>query len=305
MKIESDVLAEYKNGNTNVVIRKDGTREISTEDDEFDFEYPCNIDLKCTNKCLVGNCAFCHEASSPYGLEAPFENFEFLKSFNVNAEIALGGGQLTSYSRLDDLLELIKDCKLICNATFHDKEITNDFDRIKKYQENGLLHGIGVSLHNPSDELAYCINNLDNVVIHVINGIFTEDHLKWIKEKIENPKLLILAYKHFRKGNDYYDVMSNTVNKNQKWLYNILPRLVHEVNVVSFDNAGINQLNVKRLLSEEEWNEFYQGDEGTMSMYIDAVNGEFAVNSTSTERFKMTNNIRDMFAVVKEHKKPY
>ena len=116
---------------------------------------------------------------------------------------------------------------------------------------------------------------------------------------------MILAYKHFRKGNDYYDVMSNTVNKNQKWLYNILPRLVHEVNVVSFDNAGINQLNVKRLLSEEEWNEFYQGDEGTMSMYIDAVNGEFAVNSTSTERFKMTNNIRDMFAVVKEHKKPY
>lgn len=211
-----------------------------------------------------------------------------------------GGGQLTSYSHLDELLQLIKDCELLANATFHDKEIINDFDRIKKYQEDGLLHGIGVSLHNPSDKLAECINSLDNVVIHIINGIFTEEHLNWIKANIKNPKLLILAYKHFRKGNDYYDVMSKTVDKNQEWLYNRLPRLIHEMNVVSFDNAAINQLDVKRLLTDEEYEEFYQGDETVGSFYVDAVNGVFAPNSVHTSRETIMHDIHDMFMRAKE-----
>ncbi len=300
MKMNEEILYQYTNGNSLVTIKTNGTREIETQDDDFAFHYPLNIDLKVTNKCLVGNCAFCHEASSPTGLEAPFKNFEFLKSWKTNGEVALGGGQLTSYDKLDELLQLIKDCKLIANATFHDKEILNDFDRIKKYQEDGLLHGIGVSLHNPSDKLAEYINSLDNVVIHIINGIFTENHLNWIKENIKKPKLLILAYKHFRKGNDYYDVMNKTVDKNQKWLYDRLPRLIHEMYVVSFDNAAIEQLDVKRLLTDKEFEEFYQGDETVGSFYVDAVNGLFAPNSTHTSREPIMDDIHDMFMRAKE-----
>ena len=294
------VLSKYQNGNATVTLYNDGTRIIETEDNEFNFDYPCNIDLKVTNKCIVGNCPFCHENSTPHGLAAPLENFEFLKTWKGNAEISLGGGQLTSYNRLNELLMLIKECGLITNATFHDKEITSYFDRIKKYQEDRLIYGIGVSLHNPSDELAECINNLDNVVIHVINGIFTENQLNWIKKNIKNPKILILAYKHFRRGNDYYDVMNNTINKNQRWLYDRLSDLVHEVNVVSFDNAAIEQLNVKRLLSDDEFDKFYQGDEGTLSMYIDAVNKKFAKNSVSEVRYDLMDDIKDMFSIFKK-----
>jgi len=51
--------------------------------------------------------------------------------------------------------------------------------------------------------------------------------------------------------------------------------------VASFDNLAIEQLDVRRLLSDEEWNEFYGGDDGTFSFYINLVSGYFAKNSLS------------------------
>ena len=69
--------------------------------------------------------------------------------------------------------------------------------------------------------------------------------------------------------------------------------------VVSFDNLAIKQLNPKRLMSDEQWNQFYLGDDGKFSMYIDLVNQEFAKSSVSIERYPITADIRDMFNKVK------
>ena len=54
--------------------------------------------------------------------------------------------------------------------------------------------------------------------------------------------------------------------------------------LVSFDNLAIEQLNIKRFFTEEGWNMFYQGDDFSLSMYIDAVEQKFAPTSRSSER---------------------
>ena len=73
--------------------------------------------------------------------------------------------------------------------------------------------------------------------------------------------------------------------------------------VISFDNLALKQLDVKNNLTEEQWKEFYQGDDGTMTMYVDGVKQEFAKTSTSPTRYNLLNNIDDMFKVIKEEQK--
>ena len=72
--------------------------------------------------------------------------------------------------------------------------------------------------------------------------------------------------------------------------------------VLSFDNLAIKQLDVKSLLTEEEWNKFYMGDDGTHTMYIDLVKNKYAQSSTSEERFDLLENINEMFLDIREKK---
>lgn len=292
------ILYEYDNGNTHVVIESDGTRTITIDDDEFEFALPCNADIKITNCCPVG-CPWCHEKSVPEGKHAPLENFKFLETWGIGKECALGGGSITTYPYLDELLHYIKDCKLIANTTVHQSELINNFDRIKKYQEEGLIHGIGISLQHPSQKLADCINQLDNCVIHVINGLFTKEEYLWILKNIQHPKILILGMKNFGRSIDW--LKNNDVSKQQEWLYNDLKMVCNMMDVVSFDNLSLQQLEVRRLLTDEEWNLFYQGDEGANNMYVDAVEGKFAQNSTSTIRYDLMDNVKDMFDIIKKN----
>ena len=41
-------------------------------------------------------------------------------------------------------------------------------------------------------------------------------------------------------------------------------------------------------MDESTWKQFYMGDDGKFTMYIDTVNCEYAVSSTSTNRYKYT-----------------
>ena len=69
--------------------------------------------------------------------------------------------------------------------------------------------------------------------------------------------------------------------------------------VVSFDNLAIDQLKLRRIFSNKDWNEFYMGDDGQFTMYIDLVEEKYALSSTSIERFEIMDDIVDMFNVVK------
>jgi hypothetical protein len=77
---------------------------------------------------------------------------------------------------------------------------------------------------------------------------------------------------------------------------------------VCFDNLAIEQLDVKKILfnnNEDGWNQFYMGDDGTHTMYIDAVAGKYAKNSCMPQDEKydigdktveeMFRHIRDLY----------
>ena len=62
---------------------------------------------------------------------------------------------------------------------------------------------------------------------------------------------------------------------------------------------GLTQQFRQNVLTDEQWKEFYQGDDGTHTMYVDLVNKQFAKTSTSVERYPLLSNIDDMFKIIK------
>lgn len=296
-------IGEYINGNFKTTIYSDGTRIRETEDDDFIATFAENCDIKITDSCNVG-CAFCHEGSSAKGKHGDILNPKFLKTFHEYQEIAIGGGDIFEHPDLIPFLKNLKNQKVISNITVHQVSFMKNIELIKELIKEKLVYGIGVSISNPNDELVKELKGIPNAVCHVINGIFDEK----ICKKIENKglKLLILGYKELRRGNEYLASFNKTISTNKKWLYENLENLFKKFKVVSFDNLAIEQLEVKRFLSEEEWQEFYQGDDGTSTFYIDAVNQKFARSSTSPfdKRYNIGNYTMDqMFEIItKEYK---
>ena len=292
------LLHKYQNGNAIITLFDNGTRIISTEDNEFNFEVPCNADIKISNYCVMG-CPMCHEGSTPAGKHAPLSNFKFLESWGPGKECAFGGGMVTSYPHLKELLEYTKNCGLVANATFHQEEFINNYEVIKSYQEKELLNGIGVSFITPSKLLEVCANKIDNLVFHVIAGLVTLEDLNYIATHFKHPKILILGYKHFRRGKLLYNEFGEIIEKNIETLSKEMSNLIKMFEVISFDNLAIEQLKMKEKINSATWEQFYQGEEGLFNMYIDAVEGKFARNSTSNIRYDLTNNIKEMFERIK------
>lgn len=175
-------------------------------------------------------------------------------------------------------------------------------DLIKKLVDNHLIYGLGISLVNPTEKFIELVKQYPNAVIHVINGVLKPEDVKALVNN--NLKMLILGYKHLRRGNEYFDAAHERIVKNQKWLYDNLEGILDKFKVVSFDNLAIEQLNVKRLLSQEEWDEFYMGKDSEYTYYIDMVERKFAKSSTApmNERYPLLNNVDEMFEKIKIRK---
>lgn len=301
-----EILGKYMNGNTLVTLYEDGTKTMFTKDDEFNLDFPTNIDIKITNCCNnFASCnAFCHERAKPDGKHAPLANFNFIKSLVPGTEVALGGGAITSHPKLEEILSKFKEQGVITNVTVHIREIAKHGDKLVEYQEKGLIHGIGVSV--PAKEFTFLeshqLNRLKNVVFHVINGIYDIGYLSTLAKSIDKPKLLILGYKDFGRGHGYLAKEKEYINFRQNAMKEHLDEIIKLFDVVSFDNLALEQLDIKSKVSQEEWEHCYQGDEGSSTMFIDAVKGEFAKNSISTKRYKITTNVRNMFRTIRKEK---
>ena len=291
------LLGSYTNGNYSVKILSDGTKIRETEDNVFIPSFAENMDIKITNYCNMG-CKFCHEGSCVEGKHADILSEKFVDTLHPYQEVALGGGDVTSHPDLIPFLHKLKDRKVIANITVNQKHFEEKQDLIRMLVDEKLVYGVGVSLVSPTDSFISLVKQYPNAVIHVINGILTSNDIKKLSNN--NLKILILGYKQLRRGNDYFVVNQKSIYKNHKWLSDNLPDIVKQFNVVSFDNLAIEQLDVQRLLSKEEWEEFYMGDDGTVTYYIDMVEKKFAKSSTAPfdERYDLLDSVDDMFKVI-------
>lgn len=296
-----ELLGRYKNGNFRVVILDDGTKIRETNEDEFVPDFAENMDIKICNVCDV-LCPFCHEGSTKNGKLGDILNEKFIDTLHPYQEVAIGGGDITSHPDLIPFLQKLKEKKVVANITVNQVHFERKQELIKKLVDEKLIYGLGVSLVNPTEHFLKLIKQYPNAVIHVINGILSESDV----EKLQNNdlKMLILGYKHLRRGNEYFEADQTEIENKQCWLYENLESLVDKFKVVSFDNLAIEQLQVKRLLSQEEWDEFYMGDDSEFTYYIDMVERRFAKSSTApmNQRYDLLDSVDDMFEKIRKRR---
>lgn len=284
-------LGVYKNGNYNVILLADGTKIRETNEDEFIPAFAENCDCKITDKC-DGGCPFCYEGCTPNGKHGDILNYSFLDTLHPYTELAINGNDM-SHPDLIPFLEKLKEKKVVANMTVNQIHFERHHDMINDLIKKGLIHGLGVSLKNPTDKFIELIKQYPNAVIHVINGILSPSDVGMLADN--NLKLLILGYKQLRRGVDHYVTDHENIDCLQHWLKENIEDMLSHFKVISFDNLAIEQLDVKRLMTEEDWEEFYMGDDGMFTFYLDLVEGTFGKNSLATDRYPIMNNIDDMF----------
>lgn len=285
------LLGVYKNGNYSVKILSDGTKIRETNDDDFIPAFAENCDVKITDRC-DGGCPFCYEGCTPNGKHGDILNYKFLDTLHPYTELAINGNDLTHHN-LVPFLKKMKEKKIIVNMTVNQIHFEKHFGFIDSLVYNNLIYGLGVSLREPTEDFVNKIKTFPNAVIHVINGILSEEDYEILKDN--DLKMLILGYKHLRRGVDYYNSFYDSVQKKMTWLHGNLGEMLSHFNVISFDNLAIEQLDVKRLLNAEQWAEFYMGDDGKFTFYIDMVEGTFGKNSLATVRYPVMDSIDEMF----------
>lgn len=289
----------YENGNYTVKFDLGtGTKIRENDLDFFEPAFAENCDVKITDKC-DGGCAFCYEGCTPNGKHGDILSPKFLDTLHPYTELAINGNDL-SHPDLVPFMHKMKEKKVILNMTVNQVHFEKHFNCLKELTKDGFIHGLGVSLREPTDEFIEMIKQFPNAVIHTINGVTSVHDLARLAG--HNLKILILGYKHIRRGGTYYSENDEIVNALQKDLDKYLfPEIIANdwFDVVSFDNLAINQLHVQNHLPVEQWNEFYMGDDGNFTFFIDLVEGTFAKNSLSMDRWPIMDNIDDMFNKVR------
>ena len=174
-------------------------------------------------------------------------------------------------------------------------------DVIADLMYRDLITGLGISLRKPTEEFIEKVKKYPTAVIHVISGCVTMDEINVMKG--HGLKLLILGYKDKGRGHDYLEEHRAEVSVNRRILKDNLMDVMNEdwFKVVCFDNLALEQLDVKSIVSEEEWEHLYAGDDGTCTFYIDMVSQTFGKSSlvSKDEMMPLMDNVVDMLRVIR------
>lgn len=289
----------YQNGNYTVTIdTQNGTKIRENDLDFFRADFPESMDIKICNRCDMG-CSMCHENSTKDGAIGDIMSESFIDKLHPYTELAIGGGNPLEHPDLVPFLKKRKRLNLIPSMTVNQVHFMKNKSFLKELVEQRLIYGLGVSLVRVTNDFIDALKEFPNAVIHVINGMVTPLELECLSG--EGLKILILGYKQFRRGEQLYKEQGEQIEETKSWLYKKLPTIISEgwFEVVSFDNLAIKQLGAERLMSNEDWEQFYMGDDGSATMYVDMVNREFAKSSTSTERYPIEDDIVTMFEKIR------
>lgn len=296
-------IVHYKNGNYTVMLDLDtGTKIRYNNKDNLTPEFPESMDVLISKRCNK-QCPMCHERCSPEGKHADIIHSKFIENLHPYTEIALNGNE-PLHPDLIPFLDKCKSLKLVPSLTVHQDTFMNNIELFEKLRDEKLIYGLGVSLGNISDvdvcnDFVWALKKFPNAVIHVINGLVTIDDLWYLS--LMGLKVLILGYKTFGRGIALYGNCNHEIEYHKKKLYDALPEIIDEkwFDVISFDNLAIEQCDVKRLMTDDEWNKFYMGNDGTHTFYVDLVNNKFAKSSTSTKRYDLMDDVKAMFDIIR------
>lgn len=288
----------YKNGNYLVKINdQDGTKERITMDDNMHPDFPENIDITISTRCN-GGCDYCYMGCDKNGTHANLLCWSFWDSLQPYTEVALNGNDLTN-PELEALLIKLSARHIFVNMTVNQIHFIQHFDKLLEWKYRKLIWGLGVSLKEASKQLVDKLNNFgSDAILHTIAGIITKYDIEYLSNR--NIKLLVLGFKLSGRGKDYYNVNGNVIARNIGWLKQNIINIIPKFRVISFDNLALEQLDIKKQISDNQWNNIYMGDDGKFTFYIDLVKGTYAKNSISCEEYPINGmTIRAMFEDIK------
>lgn len=297
-----NALGHYQNGNYHTWIYPDGTKIRASKEDRFKPDFAENMDIKICDRCDMG-CPYCHEGSTPDGKLGDILNEKFIDTLHPYQEVALGGGNVLEHPSLVPFLKKLRDHKVIANITLNQKHFLDNLSFVESLVEQKLVYGVGVSLSSVTPALIEAVKAIPNVVIHVIVGVVRREEIEGLAG--HGLKILFLGYKDLRRGHDFLWDELFYVYLCKKYLKEEIPKIIRSkeyFDVVSFDNLAIEQLEVKKLLSREEWEQFYAGDDGSHTFYIDMVECKFAKSSTASfdRRYDLLDNVDEMFRRIRD-----
>lgn len=317
--------AKLKNGNYTLLLGQNGTKiRLPTDDNKpYNPKVPESVDMKIWSYCNVG-CPWCHENSlrcdDPFAAKDEYKKIlnNFDKLFETEStpfEIALGGGGLLSCKQINSLIYYIKTSAVhygttnALNMTVNSMELVPEekMTLLKSLMMDQGINAVGVS-YNPNDickkriDEVNCLN--PNMVVHTIFGITTMEDYRYLMK--QHYRILILGYKEFRRGLQYYQGHSEKIKKNQQEIINSIDEILNYDGVVSFDELATKQLDLKNRIPEEVWDREYLGGDGKFTMFIDATTGTFATSSTTPieKRHEIGDmNFEQIFDVIKNENK--
>ena len=275
--------------------------------------FPDSIDLKITNKCRYG-CPFCHESSTPEGNSFnPEKTKEILSQLPVKPiELAIGGGnvlEIIDKEGTEEFFDWLQSRGFRIRITINLKDLmsTGDERKDKRIIDfiNKYAEGLGISITDlklidrnkvsrlyltasdiiDATDLGQDLRYGPQIVYHIIAGIFPIDDLKFLIDHTRN-SVLVLGYKQWGRAKD------NELPNLTEWktaIKDIIMNTETDLKGLGFDNLALGQLEIRNVIDENRWKRIYMGDEGSCSMYIDAVKGEYALNSRSPERVGWNN----------------
>lgn len=295
------LLSEYQNGENFVSIHKDGTkiRKINGKS-----SFPDHCDVKITNHCTGAPCAaYCHEMSNGAGKHGDLQLLlDMWSDMPRGCEIAIGGGNPLDHPELINYLRENKKRGHISNLTINQYHLDSHKEIIENICREDLVYGLGLSTRNLDDLFIESLSlPHHNLVHHLILGVHSwEDFLKVMDMYTPN-KVLLLGYKSWGNGDKYKGKTFGAIDDKIKNWKTKIPQLLKTPGTISFDNLAIKQLGLKNYFAPEKWEQFYCGDDGEHSMYVDVVKAEFAISSTSPERFPIENRkLKDCFDIVRK-----
>lgn len=286
------VLHFYINGDYKISLHKDGSLIRETFADDPKAAFPTSIDIKITDYCDMG-CNFCHEQSTTKGKHADLTKLlDVLNCLPGGQELALGGGNPLSHPELMPFLQELKRRYLFPNLTVNQAHLPTYLPLLKNLIDKQLVYGIGISITNlePQSKAFQALQDLcsysPNIVFHVIAGIHCVHNTEKLLE-FPDPKILVLGYKQFGFGVDFYESNTSRIQSNIKKWYQYIAKYINKC-TLSFDNLAIEQLNIRRLFTDKGWETFYMGDDGQFTCYIDAVLQKYAKTSRNADRISFT-----------------
>lgn len=264
-----------------------------------------NIEVKDNHNYFVNNILVsnCYEGCSKRGRHADIKKFindknSFLYTLHEGSELALNGNE-PLHPDLELLLNFCKERNILANLTVQENTLIKHKEQIEKLLKDKLIHGIGISPCQYSDDLINFCKNYPTAVIHTIAGITTMEQYQKLMD--QDLKILILGYKDFGRGITYASKHDGIIEKLICDLSNNLKDFPNHFKVVSFDNLAIEQLDVKSILTEKQWETFYRGNDGNHTLYIDLVRETFAKNSIQPKenRKALLSDIKDMLKIIR------